>query len=109
MGYRYRLHAKELPGKPDIVFRSRKAAIFVHGCFWHLHGVCREGRIPNSNRDYWSEKLNRNVARDYENRRQLEKLGWRVLELWECEIKDREVMQMRIKSFLGKETEKRPY
>lgn len=84
-GYRYRLHVKNLPGRPDVVFKSRKKAIFVHGCFWHLHG-CSTARTPKSNRQYWSPKLEGNVDRDQRNRQQLENTGWDVLVLWECEI-----------------------
>jgi DNA mismatch endonuclease (patch repair protein) len=85
MGFRYRLHGKDLPGSPDLVFRSRKCVIFVHGCFWHLHTRCREGRIPGSRADYWSVKLQGNAARDKKCRAELRKLGWRVLTIWECE------------------------
>jgi DNA mismatch endonuclease (patch repair protein) len=102
MGYRYRLHARDLPGKPDIVFAKYKAVIFVHGCFWHLHSKCREGRIPSSNVSYWSPKLQRNVARDIENQKTLRKTGWRILVLWECElrIQNCDRLEKRISRFL---------
>jgi DNA mismatch endonuclease (patch repair protein) len=100
MGFRYRLHAKDLPGKPDSVFRARKAVIFVHGCFWHLHEACPEGRIPSSNSGYWAEKLNRNVFRDKAHRAALRKMGWRVLEIWECEIKGAGSLRLKIQQFL---------
>lgn len=88
MGYRYRLHAKDLPGKPDLVFRSRKKAIFVHGCFWHQHQdpACPDGRAPKSNLSYWAPKLARNVTRDARNLESLTAMGWKTLVLWECEV-----------------------
>src|ERR1700731_843549 len=88
MGYRYRLHGKELPGTPDLVFRSRRKVIFIHGCFWHQHGQCRAGRIPRSNADYWIPKLTRNIDRHRVAEAALNKAGWTVLVIWECEIKD---------------------
>ena len=101
MGYRYRLHRKDLPGKPDIVFPSRKAVIFVHGCFWHLHPGCREGRIPSSRRDYWEPKLLGNVRRDQEVVKKLIESGWRVLIVWECEVQRSEQLREIVKRFLG--------
>lgn len=100
MGYRYRLHRRDLPGKPDIVFGSRRKAIFVHGCFWHQHSGCREGRPPRSNAEYWEPKLARNRTRDEEHLQALTKLGWRVLVLWECEVTDLETLNNRLKAFL---------
>jgi len=100
MGYRYRLHAPELPGKPDIVFRPRKRVIFVHGCFWHQHRCPRGNRQPKTRREYWDKKLARNVARDRRNRRQLNKDGWKVLVVWECQTKDLEKLGRRLKRFL---------
>lgn len=85
-GYRYRLHVSDLPGKPDIVLPKYKAAIFVHGCFWHLHSRCRDGTIPKTRTDYWKEKLLGNKKRDAKHMRALRRQGWRVLRLWECEI-----------------------
>ncbi len=100
-GYRYRLHVDELPGKPDLVFPARRAVIFVHGCFWHLHPRCTEGRIPSSNRDYWGPKLARNAQRDKSNAKALKKDGWRVMTIWECQIgKDRHLLE-KIASFLS--------
>lgn len=90
-GLRYRLHAKELPGKPDVVFRRHKLAIYVHGCFWHGHSNCRRARVPASRQDYWLPKLTRNKARDQENRAALASLGWAVFTIWECEILNREM------------------
>lgn len=85
-GFRYRLHVPTLPGKPDLVFPSRRKIVFVHGCFWHLHSKCREGRIPSSRRAYWESKLKSNCLRDARNRRALKKLGWEVFVVWECEL-----------------------
>lgn len=87
-GYRFRLHRKDLPGKPDLVFASRKKVIFVHGCFWHQHPGCREGRVPSSRRDYWAPKLARNQQRDRSAQASLNQQGWEYLVLWECDLKD---------------------
>ena len=84
-GLRYRLHAKELPGRPDIVFRPKKIAVQVRGCFWHLHN-CIDGHIPLTRQDYWREKLQRNKHRDTTNDRLLEENGWQVICVWECEL-----------------------
>lgn len=86
-GYRYSLHRKDLPGKPDIVFPGRRKVIFAHGCFWHNHD-CRIGHIPTSRTEYWEDKSKRNQHRDAENIRRLADLGWQSLVLWECEIKN---------------------
>jgi len=86
MGYRFRLHDKDLPGKPDIVFSGRHKVIFVHGCFWHQHPGCREGRIPTSRRDYWEPKLNRNTIRDETALAKLNAKGWGTQVIWECEL-----------------------
>ena len=84
MGYRYRLHAKNLPGTPDLVFPSRRKVVNVHGCFWHMH-TCGRCRIPSSRRAYWIAKMQRNTARDKRTQRALRKAGWRVLVIWECQ------------------------
>jgi DNA mismatch endonuclease (patch repair protein) len=99
-GYRYRLHRSDLPGKPDLAFSGRRKAVFVHGCFWHGHDCVRGARVPKSNRPYWTAKIARNVARDARNQRQLSALGWSVLTVWECELKDRESLAVRLCSFL---------
>ncbi|MCB4455895.1 very short patch repair endonuclease [Leisingera sp. McT4-56] len=99
MGYRYRLHRKDLPGKPDLVFGPRRKVIFVHGCFWHLHD-CRAGRIPASRRDYWEPKLHRNAERDAEHLTALQAAGWQVLTIWECETKDLAALKDRLADFL---------
>jgi DNA mismatch endonuclease (patch repair protein) len=101
-GYRYRLHVPYLPGKPDLVFPRLQKVIFVHGCFWHLHKACREGRIPDSRRDYWGPKLMRNVERDREHIAALRKLGWSPLVVWECETKDLERIEKRLIQFLNR-------
>ncbi|MFN4089285.1 MAG: very short patch repair endonuclease [Alphaproteobacteria bacterium] len=100
-GYRYRLHDRRLPGTPDIVFRSRRKAIFVHGCFWHAHG-CAKGRPPKSRTDYWDAKIQANCARDARNRSDLEALGWEVLIVWQCELKREDDLATRLSSFLGR-------
>src|ERR1039458_5372832 len=87
MGYRFRLHRKNLPGKPDLVFASRQKVIFVHGCFWHSHG-CKSAHIPKSNVGYWGPKLERNKTRDQQNIAALEQSRWQTLVIWECETMD---------------------
>ena len=99
MGYRYRLHYKSLPGKPDIVFPGRRKVIFVHGCFWHRHG-CKIGKAPKSRLDYWQPKLAKNVIRDRTKIEQLESLGWQVLVVWQCEIADIDALAARLKAFV---------
>jgi DNA mismatch endonuclease (patch repair protein) len=101
MGYRYRLHRKDLPGKPDLVFGPRRAAIFVHGCFWHQHD-CRRDSVPSSNSKYWAPKLARNVERDKQAQAALEAAGWRVMVVWECELKGEDAVGVRIQAFLEK-------
>lgn len=100
MGLRYRLHRKDLPGRPDIVMAGRKLAIFVHGCFWHGHDCARGARVPQANRDYWLAKVGRNQARDMASRAALEALGWRVLVLWECDLKDGAELERRLRESL---------
>ena len=101
MGYRYRLHRRDLPGTPDLVFGPRRKVIFVHGCFWHLHQGCRRARMPKSRVDFWRPKLEGNRARDERNRAELERNRWGVMVIWECEIKDRSDLEERIEKFLG--------
>ena len=102
MGYRYRLHRKDLPGKPDLVFPGRRKVIFVHGCFWHQHGdpACKIARQPRSNLNYWLPKLERNAARDAEHQASLAELDWDTLVLWECEVKAGSEIADRIREFL---------
>jgi DNA mismatch endonuclease, patch repair protein len=101
MGYRYRLHVRDLPGKPDLVFRKTKKVIFVHGCFWHQHSRCREGRVPKSKTKYWRSKLKRNVERDQAHLASLKQLGWKTLVLWECELQNEERLHRRLAKFLA--------
>jgi DNA mismatch endonuclease (patch repair protein) len=100
LGYRYRLHVGNLPGKPDLVFRKLRKAIFVHGCFWHLHKDCPEGRIPKSRREYWEPKLLRNVERDARHVSSLRELGWQTLVIWECETTHPKGVERKITQFL---------
>ena len=101
LGYRFRLHKKDLPGKPDLVFSSRRKVIFVHGCFWHQHAGCREGRIPGTRREYWEGKLRRNRTRDAENQARLEESGWRVFTVWECSLRNEKELVRNLRRFLG--------
>ncbi len=100
MGYRFRLHRKDLPGKPDLVFVSRRKVIFLHGCFWHAHD-CKKAHTPKSNAAYWGPKLERNQARDTRNIEALRAAGWKPLVIWECELKDATAMRKLLKRFLG--------
>ena len=86
-GFRYRLHVKKLPGTPDLALAKYRLAVFVHGCFWHQHDDCPRSKRPSSNREYWDKKLDGNAARDARHRDQLEKLGWAVATIWECNLK----------------------
>ena len=88
MGYRFRLHVKGLPGKPDIVLKKHNLVVFVHGCFWHKHQGCKISHIPKSNTGFWLDKFERNVRRDREKQKKLVELGWRVEKIWECQTKD---------------------
>ncbi|MCC5881910.1 MAG: DNA mismatch endonuclease Vsr [Halomonas sp.] len=99
-GYRYRLHSKKLPGKPDLVFKGRKKVIFVHGCFWHRHEGCAMARLPKSRLDFWLPKLEANRERDRRNEESLREMGWDVLVIWECEIRDKNTLLKRIRAFL---------
>jgi len=87
-GFRYRIHLKDLPGRPDIVLPKYKTVIFVHGCFWHYHKGCKEGRIPSSNSSFWKEKLYKNIVNDEKHKIECETLGWKVITIWECEIEN---------------------
>jgi DNA mismatch endonuclease (patch repair protein) len=103
LGYRYRLHAKDLPGHPDLVFRKLRKVIFVHGCFWHRHTACALARLPKSRLDFWVPKLEGNKQRDRRTKRALAKEGWRQLTIWECQIHDTERMETAIRRFLDAE------
>lgn len=102
LGYRYRLHQKNLPGAPDLVFSSLKKVIFVNGCFWHQHKAssCKISRIPKSNLDFWLPKLRRTQQRDKEHLKNLKKLGWKALVIWECQLKDTQTMEKKVINFL---------
>ncbi len=99
MGYRYRLHVRDLPGNPDLVFRPRRMVIFVHGCFWHQHG-CRQYRQPRTRRSFWGPKLAGNKARDADVKRELRGHGWSVMVVWGCQVRNESVLRNRIKRFL---------
>jgi DNA mismatch endonuclease, patch repair protein len=101
LGYRYRLHEKDLPGKPDLVFRKRRKVIFVHGCFWHRHPDCSKASTPMTRTDFWRRKFDLNVERDRRTQTALEGQGWRILTVWECELKDPGALAKRLQSFLG--------
>lgn len=102
LGYRYRLHARDVPGKPDIVFSKRRKVVFVHGCFWHRHvdSSCSLARLPKTRLDFWLPKLERNVERDEETARALVELGWNSLIVWECELRDMVAVKRKVVGFL---------
>jgi DNA mismatch endonuclease (patch repair protein) len=100
LGYRFRLHRRDLPGKPDLLFPRLRKAVFVHGCFWHQHADCREGRVPGTNRSYWGPKLARTVERDRLAVEALRSSGWDVLTIWECETGDPSGLSARLAQFL---------
>ncbi len=101
MGYRFRLHDRGLPGKPDMVFRSKRKVIFVHGCFWHRHSRCRLARMPKSRLEFWRPKLEGNRRRDLKVRRELRSIGWESLVVWECEAADEGLIRDKVGSFLS--------
>lgn len=100
MGYRYRLHRRDLPGTPDLVFPARGKVILVHGCFWHRHARCALARLPKSRADFWLPKLTANAERDARNLRALRRLGWGVMTIWECQLRDTARLASRIRRFL---------
>ena len=100
IGFRFRLHRKNLPGTPDIVLPRYKTAIFVHGCFWHQHPGCSKSKRPSSNIKYWENKLDKNVERDKLKLNELKHIGWRVLLVWECETKDLNSLAIKLNRFL---------
>lgn len=102
LGYRYRLHRPDLPGKPDLVFPGRRKVIFVHGCFWHGHCCKRGARVPKTNTAYWQKKIRRNKDRDVQTRIALEMNDWDVLTIWECEIKEQGSLARKIVEFLNR-------
>ncbi|MEQ7153838.1 very short patch repair endonuclease [Brevundimonas aurifodinae] len=103
LGYRFRLHRRDLPGTPDLVFPGRRRVIFVHGCFWHRHPDpgCRLARMPKSRQDYWGPKLEGNRVRDLRKEAALAEAGWDVMTIWECELRDMGSLENRIRTFLG--------
>ena len=103
-GYRYRLHVRHLPGRPDLVFPSRKKAIFVHGCFWHRHDGCKLATLPKTRPDFWIPKLEGNVARDARKSGALADAGWTSLVVWQCELRDLDAVGRRIVEFLDEKT-----
>jgi DNA mismatch endonuclease (patch repair protein) len=100
LGFRFRLHGDALPGSPDLVFAGKKKVIFVHGCFWHGHSCFRGARIPKTNTTYWTEKIRRNRLRDKSSNRLLREAGWRLLVIWECELKNLSRLERKIEKFL---------
>jgi len=100
LGYRYRLHRKDLPGCPDLVFSGRRKVIFVHGCFWHRHQDCALARLPKSRLDFWIPKLEANKQRDERNKSALTKRGWKVLTIWECGLKNTARLTVAVRRFL---------
>ena len=100
LGYRFRLHSKRLPGRPDLVFASKQKVIYVHGCFWHSHRNCENARIPKSRKKFWEGKLSANKLRDGNNLRAIKRLGWSYLVLWECQLARPEALAGRIIEFL---------
>ncbi len=101
IGYRFRLHRKDLPGKPDLVFPRLRKVVFVHGCFWHGHDCARGARSPKANAEYWRKKIDRNSLRDAANMAALKAKGWRVAVIWECELKEPSQVKRRLARFLG--------
>lgn len=100
VGYRFRLHARDLPGKPDIVFRRMRKVIFVHGCFWHMHS-CPNGQVkPATNSEFWREKRQATVERDTRHEQKIRESGWGVTVVWECELKETEALLERLEAFL---------
>lgn len=100
MGYRFRIHRKDLPGKPDIVLPKHKKVIFVHGCFWHGHHDCPRSKRPGTNVEFWNKKIDGNIERDKKNIHSLEKSGWKTLTLWTCEIKQEDLLKRKLISFM---------
>lgn len=99
-GHRFRLHAADLPGRPDVVFRSRRITVFVHGCFWHRHGACGHAALPKSNREFWRRKFARNIARDGTACERLKAMGWKAIIVWECELRRPEAVMDRLSAIL---------
>jgi len=109
MGFRYRLHVASLPGCPDIVLPKYKKIIFVNGCFWHGHSGCKRSARPRTNADFWNKKIEGNISRDKKIEEELERLGWSVLIIWQCQIKDRDILQKIIFDFLKRKNKNDAY
>ena len=109
MGFRYRLHRKDLPGSPDLVFVSQRKVIFVHGCFWHGHNCARGNRLPKTNVDYWKTKIERNRNRDAESVRLLKKADWDVHIVWECELREMDHLRAKLLAFMTSSVENRSH
>lgn len=101
LGYRFRVHAKKLPGRPDIVLPRLKTVIFVHGCFWHRHSKCKVATTPKTRTEFWQAKFDANVERDKRNARRLRRLGWSVLTVWECQLRRPDTVRSRLSRLLG--------
>lgn len=105
MGYRFRIHRADLPGNPDISLPRHKKVIFIHGCFWHGHIECPRAKRPSTNQEFWQKKLDKNIERDRQNIAKLDDLGWTVLVIWQCEMKDLGKLEQKIDGFMRKNTE----
>lgn len=103
LGYRFRLHRRELPGVPDLTLPKYRTVVFVHGCFWHQHKGCKAAERPASNCEYWDAKLDRNLSRDAENKKRLKALGWKVVVVWECQLRNPERLSERLHQLLRSE------
>ena len=103
MGYRFRIHKKDLPGRPDICLPKHKKVIFVHGCFWHGHENCPRSKRPTTNVEFWNKKIDGNIERDRENIKKLKRLGWQTLTIWTCEIKNQEELKNKLISFIERQ------
>ena len=101
LGYRFRIHLRGVGGRPDIAFPKRRKAIFVDGCFWHGHERCRSGRVPTTRTDYWRQKIQSNRDRDRRHVQALIEGGWEALIIWECDLKDTDALERRMRAFLG--------
>jgi DNA mismatch endonuclease (patch repair protein) len=101
-GFRYRKNEKKLPGKPDIVLPKYKTVIFVHGCFWHGHQNCKKSALPQTNHEFWENKIQKNIERDKSKQKELKKLGWKIITVWQCQIKSRELFEKTMKRTVAK-------